>query len=326
MKKILVLFFCSLASLAFSQKVSVEAKLDTTDIKIGEQTKLNLEAAVPKGQFVLMPAPSDSLAFALEVVKRSTIDSLEQGNEKIYKQQLTITSFDSGYHAVPPLPFTVIDEAGSKDSVYSKPILLGVHTVAVDTTQAIKDIKAPKDAPLSFAEVWPYVLVFLLLGVLGFLGYRYWKQQQNKPAMPKEAPKKPLEPAHIIALRDLEKLKEAKVWQSGAHKDYYSRLTEIIRTYIEYRFEIPALEQTSDEIIGALKLYGEIEADAIEKMIVCFTNADLVKFAKMHPLPEDNERDMRSAFYFVENTKPQEVSVNDKADERESGKVIETKE
>ncbi len=327
MKKILVILLCSLASMAFSQTASIEAKLDTSDIKIGEQTKLSLKATVTKNQSVLLPAPKDSLAFALEVIKRSTIDSTVQGNQKVYEQALTITSFDSGYHAIPPLPFTVIGEQGNKDSVYSKAILLGVHTVAVDTTQAIKDIKAPKQAPLSFAEIWPYLLTALLVLVLGFIAYRYWQKQKNKPKEAKVAPAKPREPAHIIALRDLEKLKEDKVWQSGAHKEYYSRLTEIVRTYIEYRFQIPALEQTSDEIISALKLQGEMDTETVQKMALCFSNADLVKFAKMHPLPEDNERDMRSAFYFVEHTKPQpQPSTNEGLNSENAEKTIENKE
>jgi hypothetical protein len=303
MKKLLVILLLSVAEIAVAQKANIAVGLDTTDIKIGEQTGLNLEAKVGANEYVLLPAPTDSLAFALEVVKRSNIDSLVNGNEKTYRQKLMITSFDSGYHAIPPLPFTIINAQGETDSVYSKPILIGVHTVAIDTTQAIKDIKGPKGAPLSFAEVWPYLLIFILLAIGGYLGYRYWQQQKNKPKLPAKEPEKPKEPAHIIALRDLEKLKEEKVWQSGAHKAYYSRLTEIVRAYIEYRFEIPALEQTSDEIISALKQAGVVERELISKLAGTFADADLVKFAKMNPLPEENERGMRTAFYFVEETK-----------------------
>lgn len=304
MKKLLTIFLLSIVQIAAAQKADIEVGLDTSDIKIGQQTGLNFKATVATNEFILMPAPPDSLAFGLEVVNRSNVDSVVVGSLKTYRQKLTITSFDSGYHAIPPLPFTLKNATGESDSVYSKAILIGVHTVAVDTTQAIKDIKGPKGAPLSFAEVWPYLLIVILLAIGGYLGYRYWQNQKNKPKGPVKVPVIPKEPAHIIALRELEQLKSEEIWQTGKHKEYYSRLTEIVRTYIEYRFSIPALEKTSDEIISALKVADVAESEAISKLAGTFADADLVKFAKMNPLPEENERGMRNAINFVEVTKP----------------------
>ncbi|UZR92823.1 hypothetical protein [Chondrinema litorale] len=303
LKYLLILFALAFQSAVFAQDVQVKAIPDTTNIRIGEQTSVMLEAIVPITAKVQFPLATDSLMWAVEILGHSPIDSTVKNGVKTYQQSLTVSSFDSGFHAIPPQPFVILNNDGTVDSVFSDAFLLGVHTVAIDTAQAIKDIKEPIQAPVTFAEMLPYISIGLAVILLGLLGYFYWKKQQSKPKVEKKEPVKPREPAHIIAIRELNQLKSDEVWQKGQYKEYHSRLTEILRRYIEYRYEIPALEQTTDEIIRSFDYTGSLDKETIEKLAQTFRFADLVKFAKMHPLPEENERSLKQAFNFIENTK-----------------------
>ena len=115
-------------------------------------------------------------------------------------------------------------------------------------------------------------------------------------------PERPQEPAHVIALRELDRLREEKLWQRSEFKTYYTRLTEIIRQYIERRYGIPAMEMTSYEILDAWKLEEQPEEDLAAQLNRLLNLADLVKFAKEKPLASDNEENLERAYEFVKRT------------------------
>jgi hypothetical protein len=111
---------------------------------------------------------------------------------------------------------------------------------------------------------------------------------------------------HEIALEELEKIKSDKLWQKGEVKVYYTELTDTLRDYFTKRFNIPAMEMTSSEIIRALK-YEHDAVDAIERVREIFDISDMVKFAKMEPSQDDNEMSIVNAFFIVNKTKKEEV-------------------
>jgi hypothetical protein len=114
-------------------------------------------------------------------------------------------------------------------------------------------------------------------------------------------------PAHIVAIEALEKLHNEKLWQNNKHKLYYSGLSDILRTYLAGRFEVGAMEMTTDEIADALRGVENIEQKSKMDLLSVLRDADLVKFAKATPAAEDNELAYSKSFFFVENTKPVEV-------------------
>ena len=113
----------------------------------------------------------------------------------------------------------------------------------------------------------------------------------------------PALPPHVEAIRALEELHNRKLWQNNRHKQYYSGLTDILRTYIARRWEIGAMEMTSDEIIAAMQSQ-ELPDKARMDLTAVLRDADLVKFAKATPEAEQNENDYLKVYYFVEETKP----------------------
>jgi hypothetical protein len=227
-------------------------------------------------------------------------------------QTLLITSFDSGYYAIPPFKFTI---SGDTNKIFeTEPLLFSVNTIAIDTTQNIKDIKPPIEVPFSWKELLPYVYWGIgglaVLAALIILTRNYLKKRKKKPLPEIIAPKIP---PHVTALEQLEKLKEEKLWQQGKLKQYYSGLSDILREYIEHRFYINAMEQVTDEIMYAFRTADASDEIKAKLRQVLFL-ADLVKFAKEQPLPNENELCIENAFEFVNCTKKEDTKTESQID------------
>ena len=171
----------------------------------------------------------------------------------------------------------------------------------LDTNQAIFDIKLPYGAPVKFIEVLPYFLGILILA--GVLIIATWFIRKRKRKKQEGVRFKPLIPPHITALQELDKVKEERLWQNNREKEYYSRLTEILRIYLEGRYEIYAMEQTSEEILDSLSKTGFNDNRLFDKLKSTLTISDLAKFAKLKPSPNENEGCLLDAYVFVNDTK-----------------------
>ncbi|PLW99840.1 MAG: hypothetical protein C0594_16535 [Marinilabiliales bacterium] len=289
----------------FGQSPQVRMMIDTNLLLIGDQAVLSLEYEGSVDQKYQFPFIEDTIASEVEIIEDQGFDTLTNigGIIKLRKNYL-ITSFDTGVYVLPPQAF--ISEK-LNDTLYTNPVPVQVFTVPVDTTsQKIYDIKEPLKAPLTFKEwiqtYYPYIL-YPLLVILGAVLLYYYirkKKKNQKQPVKKVIPK---EPPHIIALRDLQLLKEKKLWQAGKLKEYHSELTDIVRNYIEYRFDIQTMERTSFEILSSIKNAGIVEPQSYERLTQILTTADFVKFAKATPLPDENDASMRNAIEFVEETK-----------------------
>lgn len=294
---VILIAICNISVKA--QTVRVDAKLDSNVILIGDQVDFKLKLQLPESIPFQWPTLTDTLPDKIEIVKKSKIDTTLIGDGFMNIEQiLTLTAFDTGYYVIRPLQFKYGGQEGS--TVETEPYLLNVFTVEVDTSLAIKPIKGPMKAPLSFAEIWPWALAGLLFIVLiAGLIYYLKKKKGNQPMVVKK--QKPALPPHRIAFEELEKLKNEKLWQHGQVKEYHSRLTDILREYIEGTFSINSTEMTTWETIRAFAGI-KIEKSALEKLREILELADLAKFAKFKPLPEEHEKSMLDAEAFVKQT------------------------
>ena len=276
------------------------ATMDTSDIMIGDQIKLHLSFSGPKDAEVAWPQINDTIISAVEVVDRTGIDTIRGENDNRYIQNLTITSFDSGYYAIPPFRFNYRVKGDTVvHFVETSPLLLGVHTVEVDTTQAFKDIKMPIAAPYTFREALPWIVLGLAIILIGYLIFYYLKKKKKDEPVFKS--RKPKLPPHQIAFDALENLRFKKLWQNGKVKEYHTELTDILRTYISEKFGIHALEMTTEEIVESLEP-TPVNEQAKTKLKDTFVLADLVKFAKAQPLPVENDMSLNNAIDFVKET------------------------
>lgn len=300
---VLVMLISGITSPVISQTGQATAKVDTAAIAIGQQVWLQLNFTVPKESKVIWPFLKDSLTSHVEIVRKSAIDTVTKGEYINYSQRLTITSFDSGVFTIPPIGIAYqLGNDTATQRAFSEAITFQVQTVKVDTTKAIRDIKGPMGAPLTFAEIVPWVLAgFALIFVIALLWYYLKQRKHNKPFI--TLPRKPKQPEYLIALESLEELKSRKLWQNGRIKEYYSELTDIIRSYIENQMGISAIEMTTEEI---LKSFADKDGGSglLNRLRQVLTTADLAKFAKAQPLMSDNELSMQNAIEFVKETIP----------------------
>lgn len=298
-----LILFVLQAGLANSQVA--EIMLDTNRILIGDQVRVSITLICKAQASVQWPQIGDTLLTEIEVLSQSSIDTAYESSDisnKLLSQELIITSFDSGYYAIPPLHFKV-----NGTLVKSNPFLLYVGNVLLEGEEEIKDIKdiIPVEYGLLdwLKDYWLFLLSGLLLLLLSyFLIKTYLKRRANKEAKVIEKPKIP---AHVTALSKLKALEEKRLWQNEQIKAYHSELTDIIREFLEGRFQIHAMEQTSEEILLALRFSELLEVDK-KKLRQILLLADLVKFAKEKPLPAENEESLLLAYQLVEAAKEKE--------------------
>ncbi|MBL4593659.1 MAG: hypothetical protein JKX68_07590 [Flavobacteriales bacterium] len=299
---ILIFFFGSLGLSA--QTVEVNASIDTNFLLIGEQTQIELKVQYSldgKPVSIKFPQLKDTISEFIEIIYSSPVDTVypDKKNLSLVEQtmKITITSFDSGSYEIPFFEFEINGE-----SFLTGPLHIEVMPMEVDTSESIYDIKEPIEEPFSFVDwlkenwVWVSIIFSLLLG--GIVLVRYLK---NKPEVIVEEIK-PVIPPHVISLRRLQKLKDDELWQAGKVKLHHSEISEIIRDYIEKRYQVNALENTTDEIMQSLRFHS-IQPDLLSKLNQILVLADLVKFAKEQPLANENDASLIIAAEFIKGTK-----------------------
>ena len=295
---ILLIFFTVIHSVSFgaiAPKVSMTA--DTNQIRIGEQIKLNLKAVASKGTAISFPVVGDTI-HGLEIVNKSKVDTIsgKDSDTLSLAQQITVTCFDTGYFVIEPFSFVI----NGKDTLYTEAQLIGVTTIPIDTTKAFKDIKTVMEPPFDWREWLPYLIGLAILIILAVIGYFFYRKWKNKPVIPVIF-KQPVRPAHEIALEALKLLEHEKLWQQGAFKEYHIRLTDIIRTYIDNRYQITSMEFTTDETLQALRRIS-LNQELLQSLEQIFRLADLVKFAKSIPVGPENEQALTGARNFIQVT------------------------
>ncbi|GHV10364.1 hypothetical protein FACS1894162_4060 [Bacteroidia bacterium] len=280
--------------------------MDTAQILIGEQTRLHLEIAADKTAKLQLPLIPDTLMRGVEVVEISKIDTTDIGNNRIQiKYDYQITSFDENLYQLPP--FQVVS---GKDTFYSNSLALKVSTIPVDTIHSeqfydIKPVMKPQFVWMDYLPIVLYVWAFwLLVGLIVYLWHR-WKNHQ--PLIPFKKEEKIILPPHVEAIQALDVIKSKKLWQQGKEKEYYSEVSDVVRNYIDRRFGVNAMEMTSGETLLAVRSISDVDFvfDNLKQMLFV---SDMVKFAKYHPMPEENELSIGNAYLFVNSTTPVIIS------------------
>lgn len=300
---IFLLFFILLtASLLQAQSalITVEASVDKSTITIGDLIKYSLKIDRAKGLRVKDPGKGTNLGM-FEIRDYTIHDSIEVNNRVIQQFDYVISVYDTGKFVIPPFPiaFLPADTSTKYQFITSEPLEIQVRSVVNDENAQIQDIRPPLGIP---PEYWRMVLMVgsLVLG-LAALAAAYWmyrKRKQGRPFFGKEA----VRPAHQIALEELEKLLESDLLQKGQFKMFYSALSDIARRYIERRFFIPAMEETTTELLTSLDS-EKMPLDHINLVQDILNACDLVKFAKYVPDASGVENTVRQVREFIEQTK-----------------------
>lgn len=285
---------------AMGGNVTFKAKLDSATLIMGKTTTLHLDITQDKDARGFFPGEQlDTLNAMVEIAERPAADTTDLGNNRIQiNRDLIIQSFDSGLWVIKPIPYVI-----NGDTAYSNQLSLKVLPVDVSQMKDIHDIKPVEDVPFNLLDWlpdywWAWLLALLLIGG-GIWAYRKYYKKGINPLKPSKKRLPPYEEAII----NLQNLKAAQLWQRGQEKEYFTGLTDILRVYIDRRFDINAVEMTSSQIIDTLKKNDETRA-VNEQLEMILEIADIVKFANARPLADDNEVAYQRAVNFVEATRP----------------------
>lgn len=293
-------------------KVSVSITPDT--IMIGDRFVMRVEVEKDIAQFIAFPDMTKAReGDTVELVSISPIDTLFRDGRRVrLAVDYTLTCFEPGLFGLGRVPLFYGDK-NVRDTLYTneESTRFVVKSFDIDTlNQKITDIKTVRDTPLNFSEImayatsWPVLLALAVITVIVIaliLWRRYRKGAKDKTAVVNEPP-------HCRAIRRLEELSERKLWQNGKIKEFYTALSDILREYISQRYDFPALEMTTAELVDTLEK-TEVPPKECKRVSELLTLADLVKFAKYTPALESHNEAYREAYIFVEETKQAVVTL-----------------
>lgn len=285
-----LLLLLLLPTFGFSQTgPKVDAKVDTLAIKIGEQIQYKITVETDSTDVVFFP---EGQTFSpLETVEAIMADTLKNDNKFILQKIYSLTQFDSGSYTIPPQRIAINEKPFFTDSFQVK-----VADVVVDTTkQKMYDIKPLIEVEKSTADTW-LIALWVLLGLVVVGGLVYWFFLRKKPLTEEE--KAAMLPPYDRAILELKKLENSRYLIQDEYKQYYSELTDIVRSYLEEDVHLSAMESTTSELIAKLEMLkdaGELklEDDTIQQFQKILQTADLVKFAKskrLHPSRNRTEK------------------------------------
>ena len=297
--------------------IIVSASIDSTTLMIGDQTDLHLQVTHDATEQVQWPVFGETLQDGIEIVDRTIVDTVALPDGRVQlNQYLTLTSFKDSLFAIDPLVVT-----SGQDSFWTDPMALNVvQPFEIDSAMAVTDIKDIEKAPIWWWGIIRWILLGLLIAGLAVGGYYLWRWIESK-RKPKEEEIDPelLRPADEVALEKLDEIKAQKIWKDGKVKEYQTDLTDVVREYIGRRFDVHSTEKTSDETLRDIKpILDKSLYDRLSKMLKL---ADLVKFAKWHTTPDENESALMTAYDFVNETKIAESTDESENEQVENDKL-----
>lgn len=283
-------------------QVSVDIKTDSIEFLVGQQDGIELKVSAPAGKKVLFPdfKVGQEILPNLEIVEILKPDTQKLDDGKILKinQRYIITAWDSSFYYLPPFVVTVDGQEYSSNQLALKVYTLDVDTVHVDRFYPPHDVM---DNPFEWEDLEGVIISFVGILLLGLLiAYLEWRIRSGKPIFRIIRKEKKL-PPHQVAMTNIMKIKEERIWAEEDSKEYYTLLTDTLRTYIQERYGFSAMEMTSAEIIQ--RLSAEQDAEAINELHEIFHTADLVKFAKWTTLINENDANLLNAIEYVDKTK-----------------------
>ena len=301
MKRIFIFIILTVCTLASMAQVSVEAKIDSLEMVIGQQTDVTVTVTAKEGDQVEFPnfKPLQQIIPGVEIVESGPMTTSGKSDGScLFQRNYTLTSFDGKLYYLPPFAVKVNGKEYKSKSLALKVLEIEVDTTNVDKFFGPKDVQ---DNPFSWQE-WSVIfwLSLIMLAMISITYYLYLRLRDNKPIVAKIRIIKRLLP-HQKAMKEIEAIKADKMVMSENQKEYYTKLTDTLRKYIEERYGFRAMEITSSEIID--RLTETQDSQALDELRLLFNTADLVKFAKYSTLINENDMNLVNAIEFINKTK-----------------------
>jgi hypothetical protein len=282
-------------------KISLAASVDKSVITIGDLITYSVTVDREEQIEIVLPSLGSNLG-GFEIRDYEVRPQVSRDGRLIDQVDYVISTFDVGEFEIPPIDIGYTEPPDTTRHVLkTESLKITVESVKPSEEGDIQDIRPPWEILFNWGPVLTYgsLALLVVLLVLGLIFY-FRRMKRGEGLLP--ARLEPPRPPHELALEELQALRESDLLQNGEVKQYYSEVSEIIRRYIEGRYDVIALELTTDQLLAALKaidLTGEIHAMFADLL----RRSDLVKFAKMIPTDQANEEILDLAFAIVEKTK-----------------------
>lgn len=286
-------------------QVTVSARLDSVQFFVGQQDGLELQVTMPAGKHLQLPDFRKGIEIVpnVEIVEVEKADTLHinDGKQLQVTQRYIITAWDSSFYYLPPLQVKVDTTVYESAALAFKVYTLDVDTLNADTFFPPRGIQ---EIPFEWVD-WRQVVIetIMLLPLVLIIVVLVMLIRRGKPIFRLVRRKKKL-PPHQVAITEIERIKGQRTWAQEDSKEYYTQLTDALRTYIQDRYGFSAMEMTSTEIIERLTEGGDDKS--LDELREIFRTADLVKFAKWSTLINENDANLVAALQYVNETKIEE--------------------
>lgn len=292
--------------------IVISGKASSSEIFIGDQFTYELKVEWQQGYDVLQVEPPMEMGkFELLEVKPQTVsDKKGAAGARIYSY--TLSTYDTGEFEIPAFTVAYKTPSGGEKKAQSQPIKINVKPILHTAEEArdIRDIKAPLSIPakpyLRNFLVGAGAVVLILLAAIYLIRRHFLTKKRIEPE--EWIPPRPIEE---LAMEDIEALEKSALLSGGKFKEYYTRISEIIRVYLGRRYHVNAIDLTSYELLCILE-EKEIRDEVFKTMEGFFDTCDLVKFAKFKPEEPVHAGIVEKARFIVRETTPApEVSIRD---------------
>jgi hypothetical protein len=306
--QILIFFIFMSSVFASDEPVQVNVKTDKTRINVGDALTLEISTEAPRDIRIVFPDELNLKPF--EVLDRH--HEIEPGTTKnTIKEKLIVKAsiYEVGDFEIPPVQIDYETKSGEKNTVSTESVFIRVDSIITKETGSPRDLKPPLSVTPSLWYVSGFIAAVLASLVLALLLIKYIRRhRRRKKELP--PPPSPPRPAHEIALEALAELRQKRYLETGQIKVLFVELTDIIKSYVGFRYGFSALERTTGEIKKDLKKITIRDQDRLELMSF-LELADLVKFAKFFPQDSVSVKLIDQSEEFIRRTMDKPVPLSE---------------
>ena len=297
--------------------LTVHVLVDKAKINIAQTLTLQLEAAIETDYELKMPTVEKVLENFGIVDWDNLGDKLDENNNVVKRYRYRLEPFVSGTYPIPAFTFEFYDVNSPEDKKYeltTEPIDIEVTSLLGEQRAELKiaDIEGVVEMPSKASYWWVWILCIIVI-TAGVVTWLFLRRKRTKEII------RIFKPAHEIAYNRLRALVERKLVEAGKIKEFYEQISDILRHYIEHRFNLHAPERTTEEFLAELPTTKVLSGTDQERLAELLTHCDLVKFAKYSPTTEQIQKTFDLVKDFIETTKSQEKKID--VTESDSGNV-----
>lgn len=288
--------------------LTAHVRVDKAKINIAQTVLLELEAAIKPGYELQMPTVEKVLENFGIVDWDNLGDKLDENNNIVKRYRYRLEPFLSGTYPIPAFTFEFYDVNNPEDKKYeltTESIYIEVASLLGEQRADLKiaDIEGVVDIPEKASYWWIWILCIVVI-FAGVVTWFFLRRKRTKEII------RIFKPAHEIAYNRLLALVGQKLVETGKIKEFYEQISDILRHYIEHRFNLHAPERTTEEFLAELPATNVLSETDQDRLAEFLRHCDMVKFAKYSPTTEQIQKTFDLVKDFIETTKSEEKKID----------------